>query len=248
MDNSNFYHDSAYALYVSQEHGCSYLPDQQARTLFLDPAANVDNSLYQLLIDRGFRRSGEFLYQPACSQCEACISLRIPVVAFKPNRSQRRNWQANHQSIQVKAHPPTFSERHFELYAKYQAARHKEGSMACSDPQQYMKFLTCDWADTQFYEFYQNDKLLAVAVTDLLPKGFSSVYTFFDPSRRSVGLGVYALLWQIHQAKELGKQWVYPGFWVAGCQKMNYKSSYRPFEAWNGKHWRRFDVKETLNL
>ncbi|MEN8179676.1 MAG: arginyltransferase, partial [Pseudomonadota bacterium] len=216
MDNSGFNKDSAYALYMSQEHDCSYLPIQMARNLFLDPAAEVNSALYQLLIDRGFRRSGQFLYQPACPQCAACISLRIPVTDFAPNRSQRRNWKSNHDRIEIKSQPAVYSQAHFELYAKYQAERHTDGAMACSDPSQYMKFLTCDWADTRFYEFFLDDELAAVIVTDLLPRGLSSVYTFFDPAKLSVGLGVFALLWQIQHAKELGKQWVYPGFWVEG--------------------------------
>jgi arginyl-tRNA--protein-N-Asp/Glu arginylyltransferase len=247
-NNPDFHRDSSYALYVSQEHECSYLSDEQARTLFLDPAARVDGNLYQLLIDRGFRRSGQYLYQPACPQCEACISLRIPVVDFKPNRSQRRNWQTKQDMLQVSPRPAAFSPEHFALYTRYQTLRHADGAMACSDPNQYMKFLSCDWAETVFYEFREDGRLVAVAVTDLLPDGLSSVYTFFDPDRRSDGLGVFAILWQIQHALELGKQWIYPGFWIEGCNKMNYKSQYRPLEAWNGKTWVRFKQKEPLSL
>ena len=120
--------------------------------------------------------------------------------------------------------------------------------MVCSDPGQYMKFLACDWADTRFYEFHLEGELVAVAVTDLLPSGLSSVYTFFDPAKQSAGLGVFALVWQIKHAIELGKPWVYPGFWVEGCDKMSYKSRYRPLEAWNGKNWRRFGESGPLHI
>ncbi|MGD8588515.1 MAG: arginyltransferase [Chromatiales bacterium] len=247
-DNPGFPRDSAYALYVSQEHECSYLPDEQARTLFLDPSARVDDNLYQHLIDRGFRRSGQYLYQPACPQCEACISLRIPTRDFEPNRSQRRNWQINQSRFAITPCPVAFSPEHFALYNKYQTLRHTDGAMACSEPDQYMKFLTCEWANTLFYEFRQDDVLAAVAVTDLLPNGLSSIYTFFDPDRHRDGLGVFAILWQIQQAAALGKQWIYPGFWIEGCNKMNYKSQYRPLEAWNGKTWLRFSQREPLTL
>ncbi len=233
---------------MSQEHDCSYLTEQAARTLFLDPAVRVNPQLYQLLIDRGFRRSGRYLYQPACPYCEACISLRIPVVDFTPNRSQRRNWKANRENLEIISQPAVFSPAHFELYKQYQSARHTDGAMACSEPEQYMQFLSCDWADTRFYEFHLNHKLVAVVVTDYLPRGLSSIYTFFDPDLSSRGLGVYALLWQIQHALELGKQWVYPGFWVEGSNKMNYKSAYRPLEAWNGKGWQRFERNEPLHL
>ena len=53
---------------------------------------------------------------------------------------------------------------------------------------------------------------------------------------------------RLQQARELGKPWVYPGFWVEGSPKMAYKSAYRPLEAWNGKHWQRFERNQPLHL
>lgn len=248
MDNTEFNRDSSYALYMSQEHDCSYLPEKTARTLFLDPSVRVNPALYQFLIDRGFRRSGHYLYQPACSRCEACVSLRLPVRDFSPNRSQRRNWRLNQERIAIQAQPAVFSEAHFELYKRYQEARHADGAMTCVEPEQYMQFLTCQWADTRFYEFHLQRELVAVVVTDLLPDGLSAVYTFYDPVREADGLGVYALLWQLRHAQELGKRWVYPGYWVKGSDKMDYKSRYRPLEAWNGKNWKRFSRDEPIEL
>jgi arginine-tRNA-protein transferase len=245
-DNSAFRGNPAYTFYMSERHDCSYLSGQTARSLFLDPHAQVDNTLYQLLIDRGFRRSGPYLYQPACPACDACISLRIPTRAFKPNRSQRRNWQANHGRFEVSAKAAEFEPEHYALYQKYQQQRHSDGAMVCNTPEQYMNFLCCDWAQTLFYEFRLQGDLAAVAVTDLLPEGLSAVYTFFDPERIRDGLGVYALLWQLHHSRKLDKPWVYPGFWIAESEKMRYKASYRPLEAWTGHNWRRFHSSEEM--
>ena len=247
-DNSAFNRTPAYTFYMSERHDCSYLPEQSSRSLFLDPNAQIDITLYQLLLDRGFRRSGPYLYQPACPACESCISLRIPVLDFTPNRSQRRNWRANHGQFEISAKPAEFNPEHFALYQQYQQQRHADGAMACSKPEQYMNFLACDWAETVFYEFRRQKKLVAVAVTDLLPDGLSSVYTFFDPALGGNGLGVYALLWQLHKARQLDKQWVYPGFWIAQSEKMNYKTNYRPLEAWTGHNWRRFTAGETVKV
>jgi arginine-tRNA-protein transferase len=247
-DNSSFTKDHAHALYVSQPHDCSYLAGKTARTLFLDPTAEVRPELYQLLIDRGFRRSGGFLYQPTCPDCQSCVSLRIPAHEFQPNRSQRRNWLKNIARLSIRSLNADFSQEHFELYAKYQSTRHKESAMEYEDEGQYMKFLRCDWAETLFIELREQGQLLAVAVTDILPQGISSVYTFFDPERPKEGLGVFALLMQIELAKELDKPWVYPGFWIKESPKMNYKSAYRPLEAWTGTHWRRFSKGEELVL
>ena len=237
LNGSGFQQDSSYALYISQTHECSYLPDHEARSLFLDPAAEVTPSIYQQLIDRGFRRSGCYLYQPACPACSACVSLRIPVQHFKPSRSQRRNWQSNLERYQVIEKPAQYDESHFNLYKRYLLQRHPDGAMTCNSPGQYAQFLTCEWAETRFFEFRLEEALAAVAVSDILPNGSSSVYTFFDPELSCHGLGVFALLWQIDYTRRLGKQWVYPGFWIEECEKMSYKTRFRPYEAWNGQTW-----------
>lgn len=237
LNGSGFNQDSAFALYISQTHECSYLPDREARSLFLDPAAEVTNTVYQQLIDQGFRRSGCYLYQPACATCSACVSLRIPVERFKPSRSQRRNWQSNRERYQVITKPAQYDESHFDLYKRYLLHRHPDGAMTCNSPGQYTQFLTCDWAETKFIEFRLDQRLAAVAVSDILPDGTSSVYTFFDPALSSHGLGIFALLWQIDYTRQLGKQWVYPGFWIEECEKMSYKTRFRPYEAWSGQNW-----------
>ena len=237
LDDAGFNQGKAHALYVSQTHDCSYLPGEQARSLFLDPSARITAALYQQLIDRGFRRSGCYLYQPACPACSACVSLRLLVEAFAPSRSQRRNWKQNLPRYQVEVRPAEYSEEHFRLYKSYLSQRHPGRDMNCTNPGQYTQFLTSEWADTRFIEFRKGDRLAAIAVSDILPSGTSSIYTFFDPKLSHEGLGVFALLWQIDYTRRLGKHWVYPGFWIERCDKMNYKTRFRPYQSWSGKQW-----------
>ncbi|MGB7648797.1 MAG: arginyltransferase, partial [Pseudomonas fluorescens] len=45
--------------YATQAHSCSYLPDEQATTLFLDPSQPMDVHVYADLSEMGFRRSGD---------------------------------------------------------------------------------------------------------------------------------------------------------------------------------------------
>jgi arginine-tRNA-protein transferase len=246
IDDPTFPSNPALALYLSQPHDCSYLPGRQTRTLFLDPAAQIDQPIYQALIDRGYRRSGRFLYQPACPDCSACISLRLPVRDFQPTRSQRRCWKRNAGRFCITARPPQLESEQFALYQKYLAQRHPDSSMDYSNPDQYIEFLHSEWGKTRFYEFRLGDQLAAVVVTDHLPDGLSSVYTFFDPDLQADGIGIFALLWQIEHARQLGLKWVYPGFWIRDCQKMRYKSEFRPLEAWSGQGWVRFAPGEPL--
>ncbi len=87
-------------VFATHPHDCSYLPGEQATTLFIDPAAEVDAHLYSQLSELGFRRSGPHLYRPHCAGCDACIPARIPVDQFAPNRQQRRIWKRN-QDLRV---------------------------------------------------------------------------------------------------------------------------------------------------
>jgi len=238
MPDSNRFH-----FYLSGEHPCSYLPGRNARTLFPDPRAPLDTEIYGALIDRGFRRSGHIIYRPECSDCQSCIPVRIPTARFKPRRSHRRIWRKG-QGIEVLEQPPEFSAEHFALYSRYIQTRHPDGEMALLSERQYMEFLYCDWCETRFFEFRLERQLLAVAVTDLLPQGLSAVYTFFDPRFSQLGLGVFSILWQIRESRHRQLPWLYLGYWIPGCRKMEYKGQYRPLQAYRKDRWQELRAGE----
>lgn len=73
--------------YATQPHSCSYLPDEQATTLFLDPSQPMDVHVYADLSEMGFRRSGDHLYRPHCQNCNACVPARISRRASSPTAS-----------------------------------------------------------------------------------------------------------------------------------------------------------------
>ncbi|MCP3867172.1 MAG: arginyltransferase [Gammaproteobacteria bacterium] len=232
-------------LYLSPEQICAYLPGKQSRMLFPDPELTINPVMYNALTDMGFRRSGASVYRHECDQCRACTPIRLPVTRFRPRRIQRRTWDKNRQ-LEVAVKPAGFDEEQFDLYCRYIGQRHSGSSMASISREQFMNFLACDWCDTRFFEFRHESELVAVAVTDLLPTGLSAVYTFFDPRRATMSLGSYAILWQIHMARQYGLPWLYLGFWIPGCQKMEYKARYRPLQAFHQGKWIEYGAAESL--
>ncbi len=223
--------------FLTPVHPCSYLSDRNAATLFVDPDAEVNSNLYGQLAKLGFRRSGEHVYRPQCPTCTACKSVRIPVAHFEPSRSQRRTWTKN-SDLSVSTMPATMVTEHYELYERYVSQRHPGGGMDMSTPDDYARFMLSDWSNTWMHEFRCGKRLVAVAVTDQFPEGWSAVYTFFEPQEASRGLGVYAILWQIKQLRRLGLPWLYLGYWIAECRKMAYKADFRPLEVHSGDQWR----------
>lgn len=224
------------AFYASPERACGYLEQRRSMSLFADPTATMSNRLYSQLALYGFRRSGQYLYRPACPGCDSCIPMRIPIARFRPNRSQRRCLAAN-ADLSERVLEPAFRDEHFRLYRRYIRRRHPGGGMDDPDPERYVSFLTSAWSDTRFYEYRLGRRLMAVAVVDHLERGLSAVYTYFEPEAHTRGLGTFAVLRQIETARREGHPWVYLGYWIPECDKMRYKQYFRPFEIYRDGSW-----------
>ena len=223
--------------YATPAHDCSYLPGRKAKTLFVDPQARVSDTLYSQLSDLGFRRSGSHIYRPHCDNCNACVSVRIPVNDFTPSNTQRRIWKRN-ADLTVRARSPQLTIEYYRLYDHYISKRHADGDMYPPSPSQFMSFLVEGKQPCTFYEFRDpTDKLLAVAITDHLTQGRSALYTFYDTEAEQRSLGTYAILWQIDTAARMGLHYLYLGYWVRDCRKMRYKTAYRPLEMLIADQW-----------
>lgn len=223
---------------MTPAHPCSYLPERQAATLFVDPDCALDTPTYSTLAQLGFRRSGEHLYRPQCPQCRACIPVRVCVNEFVASRSQRRAGKRN-ADIAISWLAAEFRDEHFALYQRYMKARHPGSSMDDDDPQHYQRLLSAPWCETRLLELRREGELLGVAITDVLQDGYSAVYTYFDTQHARRTLGGFAILQQIAAARQAGLPYVYLGYWIRECDKMAYKDQFHPFEAFDGQVWRR---------
>lgn len=231
------------SLYLTPPHPCGYFPERRAATLFVDPAQPMNGTLYQYLLERGFRRSGDHVYRPYCGDCDACIPVRVPVARFAPGRSMRRVRQRN-RDLRVRISQPRFDRALFELYERYLNHRHRGGPMENPRPVDFLEFLTSRWCRTRFVEFWLQERLLMVAVTDLLPDALSAVYTFFDPGEAARSLGSHAILWQIAECRTLNRSALYLGYWIRDCGKMRYKARFRPLEMHRGARWIDLDAAD----
>jgi arginine-tRNA-protein transferase len=215
--------------YLTAPYPCSYLEGREARSQVAAPAHLIGQGAYSRLIQEGFRRSGHYTYRPHCYGCKRCVPVRVEVASFRPNRSQKRNFRHN-QALAARLLPLAFHGEHYELYRRYQRARHTGGGMDQDDSEQYSQFLLSSQVDTSLVEFRDEERLVMVAVVDRVEDGLSAVYTFFDPELEKRGLGTYAVLWQIELARSLGLPYVYLGYWIEESRKMAYKTNYQPLQ------------------
>jgi arginyl-tRNA--protein-N-Asp/Glu arginylyltransferase len=195
------------------------------------------------LTDMGFRRSGEHIYRPWCEGCGECKSVRVPVAGFNVSKSQKRVLTRN-KDLQVSFELPSCADEIYNLYANYIIQRHSDGDTYPPSLEQFENFL-CQappTSQTRFVCFRLEQKLLAVAVVDLLPKGVSAIYTFFDPAYEIRSLGRLAVLWQIRWAQSQAMDFVYLGYWIKDCQKMAYKAEYQPLQVFEDLIWQTLTV------
>lgn len=232
-------------LYQGSVSPCSYLDDREAINIYADPHHPQPRLVYNQLITRGFRRSGEFVYRPGCTACNACVPVRIRCADFTPRRTDRRNLSANAE-LSVDFKPARYSDDYFALYRDYLSARHPDGGMDDPDPEDFERFLLNPWGETLFVEVRLRNRVIAIAVTDAVADGLSAVYTFFDPHEQERGLGRYCILQQIELCRRLSFAYLYLGYWVDGCRKMQYKTDFRPQEHFDGQAWQNLAPGESV--
>jgi|TARA_B110000211_G_scaffold203495_1_gene236319 arginine-tRNA-protein transferase len=224
-----------YELGITKPFPCNYLPGQEER-LLVAVDTNLHNSVhYGWLMQQGFRRSGNDIYRPHCINCQACQSLRVLVQSFTPSKSQKRLLKRNQQfkvvvSEQIK---PSY----YPLYEQYINNIHNDGSMFPASEQQFQSFTLNNITAQYYIEIWHDETLISVAVTDKIPHALSAVYTFYHPDYRKYGLGVFSILKQIEIAAQLEHQFLYLGYQITQCDKMNYKNRYNPHQILVENQW-----------
>lgn len=158
----------------------------------------------------------------------------------------------NSQLFRTRFEPALYSEEKYRLFAKYQEKVHDDYEHS---PKSFKRFL-CDspfsrgvtkgskqeweqlndWRDssTQYFKrlgpahecYFYKDKLIALAVVDILPSGISSVYFIWDPDYRKWSLGKLSALRELTICHRINRKYYYMGYYIEDCPKMNYKGHY----------------------
>lgn len=223
-------------LYTTQPHACSYLPEERAQTLFIDPDFRIDKAYNSRLSEIGFRRSGAHIYRPNCEKCQQCVSCRVLAQAFEPGRRFQRILKRN-EDVTVSHVPDIGGDEYYLLYKHYISVRHADGDMFPPSRDQYASFLLKQCEGTHYYDLRVQGRLIGLMVVDHLEDGLSAVYTFYDPLEEKRSLGTFAILWQLAEAKRLGLSHVYLGYWIRDSRKMRYKIEFRPLELLIRQRW-----------
>jgi leucyl-tRNA---protein transferase len=224
--------------YTTAPLPCPYVAGRTERKVVTEIVGPDAEALPDRLSRAGFRRSHNIAYAPVCPACQACVPIRIPVATFQPDRTLRKIGRANAGLAGFQVAPRATAEQ-FQLFQRYQQARHGDGDMASMSFYDYRAMVEDTPIDTFVIEFRdEQDRLLSACLGDRLGDGLSAVYSFFAPAMEKRSLGTYAVLWLIERARSLGLPYVYLGYWVPESRKMAYKARFRPSEILACGVWR----------
>lgn len=224
--------------YTTAPLPCPYVTGRIERKVVTEIIGPDSDLLHDRLSRAGFRRSHNIAYAPVCPGCNACIPIRVPAADFLPDRTQRRVHRAN-AALEGFELPARASAEQFQLFQRYQQARHRDGDMASMSFYDYRAMVEDTPIETFMAEFRDSgDRLVGACLTDRLGDGLSAVYSFFAPDQEQRSLGTYTILWLIERARQAGLPYVYLGYWVPESRKMAYKARFRPSEILVGGAWR----------
>ncbi|HEV2678049.1 MAG TPA: arginyltransferase [Aliidongia sp.] len=226
--------------YRTSSQPCPYLDGFVERKVITELNGPAPQVLYNDLSRAGFRRSHQLAYRPACPACTACVPVRVAVAGFVPGRSIRR-LEAQNADLAIETVEAAGTVEQYRLFTRYQFARHAESDMANMGFGDYRAMIEGSPVSTRLVTLRDRaGRLVGVCLTDDLDDGASAVYSFYDPDQPKRSLGTWLVVALIERARDLGRPYVYLGYWIAGSRKMAYKTRFQPLEALGPTGWAAF--------
>ena len=227
-------------------HRCPYLPDQTAILPMRLPLAELTGTQFDACLARGDRRQGILLYRPDCGSCTACEAIRLDVKAFAPTKTQARMHKRGRARLRVEVGRPRVDAARVRLYNLHKRLRQLEGGEGLATAADYSGFLAESCVDTWELSYWMGEQLVGVAIVDRGQTSLSAVYCCYDPEVPGISVGVFSVMETVALCRQWGLQWLYLGFYVAGCRAMRYKASYGPHLRLIAGQWQPMPRQPTL--
>jgi len=187
-------------------------------------------------LERGWRRFGPVYFRPVCTECDECVSVRVPAALFSPSENLKKVLRrTKHLRLEVRA--PVVDAARLALYRRWHADRESERGWKQDSigADSYAMQFCFPHAAAREFSYWEGDRLVAVGIADETPHALSAVYCYHDPARARLSLGTCNVLRAIEYARERGLSHVYLGYRVEGCASLEYKGRFRPQERLRGR-------------
>jgi arginine-tRNA-protein transferase len=160
----------------------------------------------------------------------------VLVQEFEASGGFRRVLRRN-ERIRAVRQRPNVTAQHLDLYHRYHRfmSEIRDWRRDRISRAEYVEsFVAGGGAFAWQWLYFDQDELVGVALMDETPSAISLVYFFYDPNWRPDSPGTFSFLTQLAYAREAGKFYAYPGYWIPANTSMAYKARFQPFEVLAG--------------
>ncbi len=162
--------------------------------------------------------------------------MRLVAPELSLDRTQRKIRRRN-AGLTTHVQPSIATDEQFRLFRRYQLARHQDSEMAHMSREDYAGMVQDGAFAAEMIELREEGRLIGVMLVDRVEEGLSAIYSFFEPDRPRLSLGVELIFRTADVVVERGDRHVYLGYWIEKCGKMAYKTRFRPLERLEGGAW-----------
>lgn len=191
----------------------------------LSPDAINDTEL-DFLLAHGWYRMHQTMFTSSHLYLEESYRvhwLRYPVAEIKSHASHRRIHNRSKAFRYVIEDVNTIPANHEVLYAVYRESIDFDGAYSIHHSLFGEEDTGKNIFKTKCISVYDQDRLIAGGYFDVGATSAASILHFSDPLYKSYSLGKYLMLLTADFLKSANYKYYYPGYLVAGKEKMNYK-------------------------
>ena len=222
-------------LRVTRSQKCAYLLEQTEQRLATDISEHPET--HDRLAETGFRRVENWVYKPACPNCNACQPIRVKAEQFKPSRNIARI-QATNRDLRRNLSADRLGLDHYDVFQSYLGQRHEDGQMSSMSFDEFSSMILNSPIDTLLTEYVDSeDRLLGCILVDRQRDGLSAVYSFFRPEEKKRSLGTFMIVDLIERCNKIGLPYIYLGYYIEQSRKMSYKARFRPYQTFSDGIW-----------
>ena len=158
----------------------------------------------------------------------SAVWLRLNLDEYKFKKRQRKIFRRNQEQFKTIIQKANFSQEKEDLYQRYKVrlggyvpATLKESLLDNSPRNIYDTYECC---------VYDGDRLIAVSYFDVGSNSIASIKGIYDLDYSKYSLGFYTMLVEMKTGMDNDKQYYYPGYFVPGYEKFDYKLRIGPVD------------------
>lgn len=149
------------------------------------------------------------------------VWLRLPLAGYQFRKGLRKILEQNRCRFRTLVRPAAIDDEKETLFQLYR--ENFKGSISATLMDSLLDGQESNVFNTQEIAVYDGDRLVAFSFFDLGCTSLASIKGVFDPSYSSLSLGIYTLLEEIQYGTDHGFRYFYPGYFVPGVARFDYK-------------------------